>query len=39
LISAAGLPPRRERARKCWTQERAAEAAELNSRHYQKLEK
>ena len=30
---------RRERTRKRWTQERAAEAAGLNSRHYQKLEK
>jgi transcriptional regulator with XRE-family HTH domain len=29
---------RRERARKRWSQERAAEAAGLNARHYQKLE-
>jgi transcriptional regulator with XRE-family HTH domain len=28
----------RERARKRWTQEQAAEAAGLHSRHYQKLE-
>src|ERR1700730_7590029 len=33
---AAGL--RRERLRRKWTQERAAERAELNPRHYQKLE-
>ena len=29
---------RRERARIGWTQERAAEAARMNPRHYQKLE-
>ena len=29
---------RRERARLGWTQEKAAEAAEMNVRHYQKLE-
>jgi transcriptional regulator with XRE-family HTH domain len=29
---------KRERGRKDWTQERAAEAARLNPRHYQKLE-
>lgn len=33
---AAGL--RRERSRQGWTQERAAELAGLNPRHYQKLE-
>ena len=33
---AAGL--RRERARRGWTQEKAAEAAQLHTRHYQKLE-
>lgn len=33
---ASGL--RRERARKGWTQEQAAEACRLNVRHYQKLE-
>lgn len=33
---AGGL--RRERARKGWTQEQAAEACRLNVRHYQKLE-
>lgn len=29
---------RRERARRGWTQEQSAEAAQLNIRHYQKLE-
>jgi transcriptional regulator with XRE-family HTH domain len=29
---------RRERAHRGWTQERAAEAAGMNPRHYQKLE-
>ncbi len=29
---------RRERKRREWSQERAAEAAEMNPRHYQKLE-
>jgi transcriptional regulator with XRE-family HTH domain len=33
---ATGL--RRERARRSWTQEKAAELAGLNPRHYQKLE-
>ena len=33
---AVGL--RRERSRQGWTQERAAEVAGLNPRHYQKLE-
>ena len=29
---------RRERARRGWTQEQSAEAAQLNIRHFQKLE-
>jgi transcriptional regulator with XRE-family HTH domain len=29
---------RRERTRRGWTQERAAEAAQIHARHYQKLE-